>query len=231
MTYKSDFIEYMILQSALKFGEFQTKSGRLSPYFINTGEFRTGSQIARLGEFYADCIVDQMEKGLIPKDINIIFGPSYKGIPLAVSAAIALSSKYGIDIGYCFNRKEAKDHGEGGNFVGAKLKDGDKVLILDDVITAGTAIREVLPIVKAAADVTICGMIISVDRMERGQGELSAVSEVTKEFGISVFPIVNVIEIIEVLEGREINGEIILSPERKEAMDAYLEQYGASKQL
>ena len=228
MAYKSDFIEYMIKQKALKFGEFTTKSGRQSPYFINTGEFRTGSQISRLGDFYADCIVDQMDNGRIPKDINVLFGPAYKGIPLAVSTSIALSSKHGVDIGYCFNRKEAKDHGEGGNFVGAKLTDGDKLLILDDVITAGTAIREVLPIVKAAADVNICGMFISVDRMERGQGELSAVAEVTKEFEIPVFPIVNVLEIIEILEGREISGEVVLSPERKGAMNAYLEQYGAT---
>ena len=229
MAYKYDFIEYMIMHKALKFGEFTTKSGRLSPYFINTGEFRTGSQIARLGEFYADCIVDQMEKGLISKDVNVIFGPAYKGIPLAVSTSIALCSKHGMDIGYCFNRKEAKDHGEGGNFVGAKLCDGDKVLILDDVITAGTAIREILPIVKAAADVTICGMLISVDRMERGQGELSAVAEITREFDIPVFPIVNVLEIIEMLKGREINGEIVFTNDNKEAMDAYLEQYGATK--
>jgi orotate phosphoribosyltransferase len=220
--YKLQFIEFLSDIGALKFGEFTTKSGRLSPYFINTGEFRTGSQIGRLGEFYAFCIRSHISSGEIPADIDMLFGPAYKGIPLAVSASIALSnfaepedSGY-RDIGYCFNRKEEKDHGEGGSFVGSKITDGCKVLLLDDVITAGTAAREIIPLVRSAAkDVQICGMIISVDRMERGTGALSAAAELEKEQGIRVFPIVNIKEIMATQD-----------TETQTAIEEYLEKYG-----
>jgi orotate phosphoribosyltransferase len=222
--YKIEFIEFLTEIGALKFGEFTTKSGRLSPYFINTGEFRTGYQIGRLGKYYARCIGDHMVAGNIPSDIDLLFGPAYKGIPLAVSASIAFSGGLGpassagtSDIGYCFNRKEEKDHGEGGNFIGSKIADGCKVLLLDDVITAGTAAREIIPVVKSAAkDVQICGMVISVDRMEKGSGELSAVGELEKEYGIPVFPIVTIKEIMETQ-----NTEI------REAIAGYLKKYGA----
>ena len=198
--YKTLFIADMIEAGALKFGDFITKSGRPSPYFINTGEFNTGSRIGRLGQFYAACIADNMERGKIPKDISLLFGPAYKGIPLALAAAAALADRHGIDPGYCFNRKEAKDHGEGGSLVGRRPQDGDKVLILDDVITAGTAIRETLPLIAAAAQVKVAGMIISVDRMEKGQGVGTAVEEVRQDLGVEVFPIITVKDILTEVE-------------------------------
>lgn len=195
MSYKKEFIEFMLHAGALTFGDFTTKSGRKTSYFINTGSYKTGSQIEKLGEFYAKCIFENMEAGKISKDINCLFGPAYKGIPLVITTAIALSRNYNMDLNYCFNRKEVKDHGEGGSMVGYKLQDGDKILMIEDVITAGTAVRECLPTLKAAAEVEIEGLIISVDRMEKGTGELTATEEIEKEFGIKTFPIVNVEEI------------------------------------
>ncbi|HAN44466.1 MAG TPA: orotate phosphoribosyltransferase, partial [Ruminococcaceae bacterium] len=192
MSYKQSFIEFMVKSGVLTFGDFTAKSGRKTPYFINTGNYKTGYQAAKLGEFYADCI----KANLNDNDYDALFGPAYKGIPLSVATAIALNNKYGTDKNYCFNRKEAKDHGEGGSMVGYKLKDGDKVIIIEDVITAGTAVRECVPLLKAAANVEIAGMIISVDRMERGQGEKSAVQEVKEQFGISTYPLVTVRDII-----------------------------------
>jgi orotate phosphoribosyltransferase len=215
--YKKDFIAYMAEAGVLKFGEFTTKSGRQSPYFINTGLFNKGGQIAKLGEFYAACIMANIENGSISKDVSVIFGPAYKGIPLSVATSIALA-KQGLDIGYCFNRKEAKDHGEGGSLVGAGLKDGDKVLVIDDVITAGTAIREVLPVIAGAADVQIAGLVISVDRMEVGKGDKSAVEEVEEDLGVPVFPIVTVRDIIGSVEG-----------ENRVRIEAYLEKYGSKE--
>ncbi|HPU58701.1 MAG TPA: orotate phosphoribosyltransferase, partial [Candidatus Avimonas sp.] len=153
MPYKEQFIEFMVRAGVLTFGDFITKSGRKTPYFINTGNYRTGAQAAKLGEFYADCIMENIESG-----IDALFGPAYKGIPLSVACAIALSNKYGRDLNYCFNRKEAKDHGEGGSMVGYKLKDGDRVVIIEDVITAGTAMRECIPVLKSAANVEIAGL-------------------------------------------------------------------------
>ena len=202
MGYKNDFIKFMADCGVLTFGDFTLKSGRKAPYFVNTGNYKTGEQLARLGDFYAECL----KENNIPADT--LFGAAYKGIPLAVACAVSLSNKYAVNVNYCFNRKEAKDHGEGGVIVGKKLTDGEKVVIIEDVITAGTAIREVVPILKAAANVDITGMIISVDRMERGQGETSAVQEVRREFGIEVYAIVTVTDIIEairagVVEGRE----------------------------
>ncbi|MDR0852518.1 MAG: orotate phosphoribosyltransferase [Clostridiales Family XIII bacterium] len=225
MSYQLDFIETMVRAGVLKFGNFVTKSGRQSPYFINTGEFKTGAQIGKLGEFYAACIADKIEKGELAKDIDVIFGPAYKGIPLAVSTAIALARDYGINAGYCFNRKETKDHGEGGNLVGAKLKDGDKVIVIDDVITAGTAIREAIPIITGTANVEIAGLVISVDRMERGQGAVSAVEEVRRDLGIKVFPIVTVQDILSELDGREIDGALILTAECKASLIQYMAKY------
>ncbi|MCD7904688.1 MAG: orotate phosphoribosyltransferase [Clostridiales bacterium] len=196
---KLDFINFMYESGVLTFGDFTLKSGRKAPYFVNTGNYRTGEQIGKLGEFYAQCIV---EAGLKP---DVLYGPAYKGIPLCVAAAIGLA-KLGVNVDYCFNRKEAKDHGEGGVIVGHQLKDGDKVLIIEDVITAGTAIRETLPIIKSAADVDILGVVISIDRMEKGKiGDKSAVQEVNDEFGIKVYNISSVVDIIDAIKNSSLD--------------------------
>ena len=218
MNYKADFIRFMMDSGVLIFGDFTTKSGRKTPYFINTGNYKTGEQIAKLGEFYARCILDHMAAGDIPADINALFGPAYKGIPLVAATAAALY-KEGRNLNYCFNRKEAKDHGEGGSMVGYKLQNEDKVLIIEDVITAGTAVRETLPVLKAAAEVQVPGLIISVDRMERGQGELTAIQEIERDFGIRTFPIVTVKDILETLTEEELSNDL------RERMKAYMAQY------
>ena len=215
MSYKKDFIKFMCEAGVLTFGEFTLKSGRKAPYFVNTGNYKTGEHIAKLGEFYAECI---MENNI---EADVFFGPAYKGIPLAVAASIAVYNKNGKNVNYCFNRKEAKDHGEGGVIVGHKLRDGDKVVVIEDVITAGTAIRETLPVLKAAADVDVTSVIISVDRMEKGKAEKSAVQEVYDEFGIKVYPIVTVVDIIEAIEDGTIDGKEYL-----EAMKEYRNTYG-----
>lgn len=209
MTYKESFIKFMVECGVLTFGDFTLKSGRKAPYFINTGNYNTGKQLAKLGEFYAECI---KENNI---EVETLFGPAYKGIPLAVACAAALYNKYDTEVNYCFDRKEAKDHGEGGVIVGKKLTDSEKVVIIEDVITAGTAIRQVLPVLKAAADVNITGMVISVDRMEKGQGEYSAVQEVYNEFGIKIYPIVTVNDIIDAIRNGVVEG--------KEYLDKMLE--------
>ncbi len=225
MGYKEDFIKFMVESGVLTFGDFVTKSGRNTPYFVNTGNYKTGMQAHKLGQFYASCIKDHMDAGNIAKDTKVLFGPAYKGIPLSVATSIALSSEYGMDVSYCFNRKEKKDHGEGGNMVGYKLQPGDKVLITEDVITAGTAVRETLPLLMEAADVTIEGLIVSVDRMERGKGEKTAIQELYEDFGIRTYPIVTVREVIDTLHNVEVNGEVVITDEIKAAMEAYLEKY------
>lgn len=219
-SYKQEFIEFMVRSGVLTFGDFTAKSGRKTPYFVNTGNYKTGEQAARLGEFYARCITEN-----IKEPITALFGPAYKGIPLSVSTAIALSNNHQVNVNYCFNRKEAKDHGEGGSMVGYKLQDGDKVVIIEDVITAGTAIRECLPILKAAADIEIVGLVISVDRMERGQGNKTAIREIADEFGIRTYPIVTAREIIDTLYGREVDGRVIIDDAMKEKMEQYLATY------
>ena len=220
MTYKEEFITFMVRSGVLTFGDFTTKSGRKTPYFVNTGNYKTGAQAAKLGDYYAACIQENM-----PQGITCLFGPAYKGIPLAVSAAASLYRSYDRDLPYCFNRKEVKDHGEGGNMVGAKLSDGDRVVIIEDVITAGTAVRETLPQLKAAADVKVEHMIISVDRMERGQSGTTAIKEIGAEFGIKVHPIVTVRDIIEHLHNREIDGRVVLDDEIRARMEEYLDKY------
>jgi len=220
MNYKHEFIEFMVRSGVLTFGDFTTKSGRKTPYFINTGNYKTGYQAAKLGEFYAACIKENIE------EVDCLFGPAYKGIPLAVSASVALYNGYGMDVNYCFNRKEEKDHGEGGNMIGYKLKDGDKVVITEDVITAGTAIRETLPQLKACADVNVTGLIVSVDRMEKGTGEKSAIQEVYENFGIKAYPIVTVREIMAYLHNREVDGKVYIDDAMLANMEAYLEKYG-----
>ena len=212
---KREFIEFMMSADVLRFGEFKTKSGRLSPYFVNTGNYRTGKQIDTLGKFYAACI-----KEACGDDFDAMFGPAYKGIPLATAAAGALAREYNIDKPYFFNRKEAKDHGEGGSLVGYQPKDGDKLIIIEDVITAGTAVRETVPILLNAADVTVKDMFISVNRCEVGQNAgKTAVMEVKEEFGIDVHAIVTVQDIREYLAEDPSYAEML------KKMDAYMAEY------
>lgn len=215
MTYKEEFIKFMVECGVLTFGDFTLKSGRKAPYFVNTGNYKTGKQLAKLGEYYAQCI---KENGI---EVETLFGPAYKGIPLATATSIALSNLHGTEVNYCFDRKEVKDHGEGGNIVGKKLVDGEKVVIIEDVITAGTAIRQVLPLLKSVADVNITGMVISVDRMEKGKGELSAVQEVKQEFDITIYPIVTINDIIKAIQDGIIGGQEYLNK-----MIEYRKTYG-----
>ena len=215
MNYKESFIKFMVESGVLTFGEFTLKSGRKAPYFVNTGNYNTGSQLARLGEYYAQCIMENNVQA------DTLFGPAYKGIPLTAACSIALSNKYGIDVNYAFDRKEAKDHGEGGVIVGKKFQDREKIAIIEDVITAGTAIRAVLPLLKSQADVDITALIISVDRMEIGKGELSAVQEVKNDFGIDVYSIVTIEDIIDAIK----NG-VIPGMEYLDKMLEYRKNYG-----
>lgn len=206
----------MVENEVLLFGDFTLKSGRKAPYFINAGKYRTGTQIAQLGEYYAECY---LEHGV---EAQTLMGPAYKGIPLAVSTAIALAKNHGVDVGFCFDRKEVKDHGEGGLFVGQTLKEGDKITIIEDVMTSGKALREVLPKIKQEANVNVCAMIISVDRQEKGTGEKSAVQEAYDEFGVRVYSIVTMQDIIDAIEEGVIGGREYL-----QAMKDYRKQYGA----
>ena len=216
MTYKQQFIKFMVENGVLKFGEFTLKSGRKAPYFINTGNYKSGAQLAKLGEYYAQCIADNKIEA------QTLVGPAYKGIPLAVTTAVSLAQNHGKDLFYCFDRKEAKDHGEGGLFVGKQLEDGEKIIIIEDVMTSGKALRELLPKLKASANVEIAGMVISVDRMERGlESNLSAVQEVYKEFGVKVYSLVTMADIIEAIESGVIDSKEYLSQ-----MKAYRSQYG-----
>lgn len=216
VSYKHDFIKFMVDSGVLTFGEFTLKSGRISPYFMNSGNYKTGAQLARLGEFYAECIHDN---GI---EFDTLFGPAYKGIPLAVSTAVALYSKFGIDVNYCFDRKEAKDHGEGGCIVGKQLADGERVVIIEDVMTSGKALREVMPKLKEAANVNVAAMVIQVDRMEKGlNGDKSAVQEVSGEFGVNIYPIVTMNDIIEAIENGVVQGKEYL-----DKMIEYRKVYG-----
>jgi len=219
MDYKSEFIAFMARAGALTFGDFTTKSGRKTPYFVNTGRYSSGGQIAQLGNFYAECIMDNV----MACENTVLFGPAYKGISLAVATAIALSQR-GVNVSYCFNRKEAKDHGEGGDLVGHKLGRGDRVLIIEDVITAGTAVREVLPILQSAGAV-IEGLVISVDRMERGTGTRTAIQEIWDEHEIPTFPIVNVRDILAALHGKPVDGKVLIDDEIAARMKAYMSEY------
>ena len=222
MTYQEEFITFMVRAGVLTFGDFTTKSGRRTPYFINTGNYKTGAQAAKLGDYYAACIQQNL-----PDGVDCLFGPAYKGIPLAVSAAASLYRNYGRDLPYCFNRKEAKDHGEGGVMVGCKPQDGDRVVIVEDVVTAGTAVRESIELFQHVADVKMRALIVSVDRMERGIRACSTLDELREDYGIAVYPIVTVREIIAFLHNRELNGRVYIDDEMKGRMEAYLEQYGA----
>lgn len=217
LTYKQQFIRFMVENGVLKFGEFTLKSGRKAPYFINTGNYKTGAQLSRLGEYYAECIKENAISA------QTLVGPAYKGIPLAVATAVSLYNKYGVDLNYCFDRKEVKDHGEGGLFVGKQLEDGERVILIEDVMTSGKALREMLPKLAKAANVQIAGMVISVDRMEKGlESDLSAVQEAYKEFGVKVYSIVTMSDIIEAIECGVIGGKEYLAQ-----MKEYRAIYGA----
>lgn len=217
LNYKQRFIKFMVENGVLTFGDFTLKSGRKAPYFINTGNYKTGAQLARLGEYYAECIIDNKIEG------ETLVGPAYKGIPLAVSTAVALWDHHHKDLNYCFDRKEVKDHGEGGMFVGKQLQDGEKVILIEDVMTSGKALREMLPKLAQAAKVEVAGMVISVDRQEKAlNSDLSAVQEAYKEFGIKVYSIVTMHDIIEAIEQDVIEGKEYL-----DKMKEYRSVYGA----
>ena len=224
LKFKEDLILFLVRTEALKFGDFTTRSGRQSPYFINAGSFRSGEHIETLGNFYADCI---MNTEGVKSDFDILFGPAYKGIPLCISTACALYRKYNLNKEYCFNRKEIKDHGEGGMFVGATVSDGAKLMIIEDVVTAGTQIRETVPLIKQYANVIIKDIFILVDRLEAGYNGKTAPQEIKEEFGITVHAIVNVREIIDFLYNREIDGNILLGDDQRDKLERYLEIYCA----
>lgn len=220
--YKKEFIEFMVESEVLKFGDFTLKSGRKSPFFMNAGAYVTGSQLSRLGEYYAKAIHDHYGT-----DFDVLFGPAYKGIPLSVAATMEISEMYGKDIRYCSNRKEVKDHGDKGILLGSPIQDGDKVVIIEDVTTAGTSIKETLPIIKAQGDVDPIGLVVSVDRMERGQGTKSALKEIEENYGLQTTAIVTMAEVVEHLYNKEYKGRVVIDDKLKAAIDAYYEQYGA----
>ena len=220
--YKEKLIELIATSGVLMFGDFKTKSGRTSPYFINSGKYQTGEHIELVSEYYAALIYEKLNKSF-----DVLFGPAYKAIPLCTLTAAALYRLYGINVGYSFNRKEEKGHGDGGMFVGHQPKDGDRFLIVEDVIAAGTSIREVHPILKAAADVSITDMVISVDRMEKGYNGLTAVDEMKQEFGINVHSLVTVREIINYLHNKEVGGKIFIDDDIRKRMEEYLHKYCA----
>lgn len=220
--YKKEFIEFMIDSEVLRFGDFVTKSGRKTPFFVNTGFYRTGTQLRRLGEYYAKAVHDAF--GL---DFDVLFGPAYKGISLTVATTMAISEFYDMDIRYCSNRKEIKDHGDKGILLGSPIKDQDKVVIIEDVTTAGTSIEETLPIIRAQGDVEVLGLVVSVDRMERGTGTKSALQEIEEKYGFKTTAIVTMADVIEHLYNRPYKGKIIIDDQLKGAIDAYYKQYGA----
>lgn len=221
--YKQEFIEFMVESNVLKFGEFTLKSGRKSPFFMNAGAYVTGSQLKRLGEYYAKAIHDKYGD-----DFDVLFGPAYKGIPISVVTAIAYSELYGKEVRYCSDRKEEKDHGaDKGSFLGSKLQDGDRVVMIEDVTTSGKSMEETVPKVKGTADVTIVGLMVSLNRMEVGKGgEKSALEEVRDTYGFETNAIVTMEEVVEHLYNKECGGKVVIDDEIKKAIDAYYEQYG-----
>ncbi len=221
--YKEQFIEFLVESQVLKFGEFTLKSGRKSPFFMNAGAYVTGSQLKKLGEYYAQAIHEKYGE-----DFDVLFGPAYKGIPLAVVTAIAFSELYGKEIRYCCDRKEEKDHGaDKGNFLGSSLKDGDRVVMIEDVTTSGKSMEETVPKVRGAANVTIVGLMVSLDRMEVGKGgEKCALAEVKDLYGFETNAIVTMAEVVEKLYNKECGGKILIDDTLKASIDAYYEQYG-----
>lgn len=221
--YKQEFIEFMVDSEVLKFGEFTLKSGRKSPFFMNAGGYVTGSQLKKLGEYYAHAIHDKYGD-----DFDVLFGPAYKGIPLSVVTAIAFSELYGKEIRYCSDRKEEKDHGaDKGGFLGSKLKDGDRVIMIEDVTTSGKSMEETVPKVRGAADVTIVGLMVSLNRMEVGLGgKMSALDEIKERYGFPTSAIVTMEDVVEHLYNKECEGKVVIDDTLKAAIDAYYEQYG-----
>lgn len=220
--YKQEFIEFMVESEVLKFGDFTLKSGRKSPFFMNAGAYVTGTQLRKLGEYYAKAIHDNY--GL---DFDVLFGPAYKGIPLTVATTMAISELYGKEIRYCSNRKEVKDHGDTGILLGTKLKDGDKVVIIEDVTTSGKSIEETFPIIKAQADVEVKGLIVSLNRNEKGKSDdKTALDEVKELYGFDTAAIVSMPEVVEYLYNKECNGKVVIDDEIKARIDAYYKEYG-----
>ena len=221
--YKQEFIEFMVDSKVLKFGDFTLKSGRKSPFFMNAGGYVTGSQLKKLGEYYAKAIHDKYGD-----DFDVLFGPAYKGIPIGVVTAIAFSELYGKEVRYCSDRKEEKDHGaDKGSFLGSKLQDGDRVIMIEDVTTSGKSMEETVPKVRGAANVEIVGLMVSLNRMEVGMGgKMSALEEVKERYGFETAAIVDMAEVTECLHNRPYKGEIIIDDAMKASLDAYYEQYG-----
>ncbi|MGN0287676.1 MAG: orotate phosphoribosyltransferase [Atopobiaceae bacterium] len=224
--YKRDFIEFMVQSDVLKFGDFTLKSGRKSPFFMNAGAYVTGQQLHRLGQFYAKAIHDSF--GL---DFDVVFGPAYKGIPLAVVTAIALDELYGKEVRYCADRKEAKDHGaDKGNLLGAQLHDGERVVIVEDVTTSGKSIDETYPKLKAAADVQVVGLMVSLNRQEVGKGgHMAAIDEISQKYGFPTASIVTMSEVTEALYNHEVDGKVVIDDQTKAAIDAYYQTYGVKE--
>lgn len=225
-SYKKEFIEFMVESNVLKFGDFTLKSGRKSPFFMNAGAYVTGSQLKRLGEYYAKAIHDTYGD-----DFDVLFGPAYKGIPISVVTAIAYSELYGKEVRYCSDRKEEKDHGaDKGSFLGSKLQDGDRVVMIEDVTTSGKSMEETVPKVRGAADVTIVGLMVSLNRMEQGlSSTASALEEIQEKYGFAANAIVTMEDVVSCLYNKECQGKVIIDDQLKSAIDAYYEQYGVKK--
>lgn len=222
-SYKQEFIEFMVESDVLKFGEFTLKSGRKSPFFMNAGLYVTGTQLHKLGQYYAKAIHEHYGE-----DFDVLFGPAYKGIPIGVATCIAFSELYGKEIKYCSNRKEAKDHGDAGILLGSPIKDGDKVVIIEDVTTSGKSIEETFPIIKAQGNVEILGLMVSLNRMEEGRdSDKSALEEIKEKYGFDANAIVSMADVVEHLYNKDCNGKVVINDEIKTAIDKYYEQYGA----
>ncbi|MBQ6105949.1 MAG: orotate phosphoribosyltransferase [Lachnospiraceae bacterium] len=220
--YKKEFIRFMVESNVLKFGDFTLKSGRKSPFFMNAGSYVTGYQLKKLGEYYAKAIHDRYGT-----DFDVLFGPAYKGIPLSVATVIAFSELYGKEIRYCSNRKEVKDHGDVGILLGSKLKDGDRVVIIEDVTTSGKSIEETFPILKEQGDIKVIGLMVSLNRMERGKGTKCALDEIKELYGIETAAIVTMQDVIEELYNNEVNGNVVINDEIMAAIKNYFKEYGA----
>ncbi len=219
--YKEEFIEFMVDSNVLKFGDFTLKSGRKSPFFMNAGSYVTGAQLKKLGQYYAKAIHDNYGD-----DFDVLFGPAYKGIPLSVATVVAFDELYGKEIRYCSNRKEVKDHGDTGILLGSPIKDGDRVVIIEDVTTSGKSIEETFPIIRAQGEVEILGLMVSLNRLERGKGEKSALEEIKEKYGFDARAIVTMADVVEHLYNKPYQGKIYIDDTLKTAIDGYYEQYG-----
>ncbi len=221
-SYKKEFIEFMVECDVLKFGEFTLKSGRKSPFFMNAGAYVTGSQLTRLGEYYARAIHEHYGD-----DFDVLFGPAYKGIPLSVATVMAFSKLYGKEIRYCSNRKEIKDHGDVGILLGSKIADGDRVVIIEDVTTSGKSIAETFPVIQSQGNVEILGLMVSLNRMEKGlESDKSALDEIQEKYGFGANAIVSMDDVVEHLYNKEVQGRVLIDDDLKASIDAYFEQYG-----